>query len=66
MESSDISYQLLDYENEWVALLESGDKIVGHGNDAYEAKMDAERNGYPDVVLLRVRDSESHYCPAFS
>jgi hypothetical protein len=63
MENPDLSRQLLDYENKWVALLESEDRIVGSGDDAYEAKMDAERNGYPEVILLRVRDTNSYYCP---
>jgi hypothetical protein len=37
-----------------VAILESKREIVGSGNDAYEAKLDAEANGYPEVVLLKV------------
>jgi hypothetical protein len=61
---NDLSYELLNYENKWVALLEADDRIVGVGDDAYEAKIDAERNGYPEVILLRVRDSDSYYCPA--
>lgn len=58
MESTDLSYELLDYEDRWVAILESADRIVGSGSDAYEAKQDAERNGYPEVILLRVRSTE--------
>ncbi|MGH9764054.1 MAG: DUF5678 domain-containing protein [Blastocatellia bacterium] len=45
MGEHDRSYELLNYENKWVAFLEPDEKIVGSGDDAYEAKMDAERNG---------------------
>jgi len=61
MESTDLSYELLDYEDRWVAILESADRIVGSGADAYEAKQDAERNGYPEVILLRVRSTAKRY-----
>lgn len=43
MEEHGISYELLSYENKWVALLKPDEKIVGSGNNAYEAKLDAER-----------------------
>jgi hypothetical protein len=61
MENQDLSYELLNYENRWVAILESEQRIVGSGSDACEAKDDAEKNGYSDVVLLRVRSTDVHY-----
>ena len=61
MEPRDLSYELLDYENKWVAILESEQRIVGSGTDAFEAKQDAERQGYDDVLLMRVRDTSVRY-----
>jgi hypothetical protein len=46
---------LMHYENKWVAISESEDKVVGSGIDAYEAKLDAEKNGYEDTILFKVR-----------
>ena len=55
MESLDpLQEELGQYEDKWVAILEPERKIVGSGNDAYEAKLAAEANGYPDIVLLKV------------
>ena len=61
METSDLSYELLKYENQWVAILESEQRIVGSGPDAFEAKQDAENHGYSDVLLMRVRDTSVRY-----
>ena len=61
MDTQDLSYELLNYENQWVAILESEQRIVGSGPDAYEAKQDAESNGYSDVLLMRVRDTSVRY-----
>lgn len=49
------------YENKWVAILESEQKIVGSGNDAFEAKRDAEANGYLEIRLLRVPKFDTAY-----
>ena len=46
--------QLGQYEDKWVAILERIQTIVGSGNDAYEVKLDAEANGYPDIELFKV------------
>ena len=61
MESQDLSYELMKYENRWVAILEPEERVVGAGDDAYEAQQDAERNGYSEVLLMRVRSSDQHY-----
>jgi hypothetical protein len=57
----DLSYELLDYENKWVAILEAEQRVVGSGSDACEALEDAEKQGYPDVLLMRVRSVDMHY-----
>jgi len=61
MENQDLSYELMKHENRWVAILEPEERIVGTGADAYEAQQDAERNGYSEVVLMRVRSADAHY-----
>lgn len=61
MEMQVLSYELMKYENQWVAILESEERIVGTGVDAYEAQQDAERNGYSEVLLMRVRSADQHY-----
>ena len=61
MGSQDLSYELLKYKNQWVAILESEERIVGSGADAYEAQQDAERHGYSEVLLMRVRATDVYY-----
>jgi hypothetical protein len=55
METHDLSYELLKYENQWVVILESEQRIVGSGPDCYEAKQDAESHGYADVAKVGPR-----------
>lgn len=59
MDLTAISTQLENYKNKWVAIDESQEKIVGVGNDAFEATHDAERHGYPDTILFKVPSFES-------
>jgi len=54
MDISAISAQLEEYENKWIAIDESEEKIVGVGDNAFEATEDAERSGYQDTILFRV------------
>ena len=46
MDITAISAQLENYENKWIAIDESEEKIVGVGDDAFEATENAERSGY--------------------
>lgn len=61
MEKRDLSRELLKYENQWVAILQKEDRVVGSGPDAYEAQQDAARQGYSDVLLMRVRSTDTYY-----
>jgi len=54
MDISSISPQLEEYENKWVAIDESEEKIVGVGDDAFEATEEAQRNGYQETILFKV------------
>lgn len=54
MDLTAMSAQLEKYENKWVAIDESDEKVVGAGDNAFEATEDAERHGYPDAILFKV------------
>jgi hypothetical protein len=54
MDITAISPQLEKYENRWVAIDESEERIVGVGDDAFEATEDAQRNGYQETILFKV------------
>ncbi len=54
MDVTAISPQLKEYENKWVAIDESEEKIVGVGDDAFAATEDAQRNGYQETILFKV------------
>jgi len=55
--------QLEKYEDKWIAIDESEEKIVGVGNDAFEATADAERNGYHETILFKVPTFDSAFVP---
>ncbi len=63
MDITAISAQLEAYENKWIAIDESEEKIVGVGDDAFEATVDAERGGYQDTILFRVPSFDAALIP---
>jgi len=63
MDLAAISDQLEKYENKWVAIDESLEKIVGVGNDAFEATKDAEDHGYQETILFKVPSFDSALIP---
>ncbi|PYS59223.1 MAG: hypothetical protein DMF76_16985 [Acidobacteria bacterium] len=63
MELATISAQLENYENKWVAIDESEERIVGVGDDAFEATNEAERRGYKDTILFKVPSFDSALVP---
>jgi hypothetical protein len=63
MDISAISAQLEEYENKWIAIDESEEKIVGVGDDAFEATEDAERSGYQDTILFKVPSFDTALIP---
>jgi hypothetical protein len=54
-----------DHENQWIALDDrDGVKfIVGSGRDAVEAAHDADSNGFPDAILMKVPSFSSSFVP---
>jgi hypothetical protein len=63
MDITAISAQLENYENKWIAIDESEEKIVGVGDDAFEATEAAERSGYQDTILFKVPSFDSALVP---
>lgn len=58
--------QLKKYENKWVAILEPDRrKIVASGENALEAKKEAEKKGYNDVILMKILPFRMGYIPSF-
>jgi hypothetical protein len=54
MDLATISAELEKYESKWVAIDESEARIVGVGDDAFEATRNAELGDYPDTILFKV------------
>jgi uncharacterized protein DUF5678 len=56
---------LRNYENKWVAILETEERVVGSGDTAYQAKAEADANGYSEAALFKVRPFGRYYVYAF-
>jgi hypothetical protein len=58
--------QLEEHENEWVAFIEDNgaEIVVGSGKDAVEAIREAEKRGFPDAVLMKVRRFDRGLIPS--
>jgi len=63
MDVAAISGQFEKYDNKWVAIDESEEKIVGVGDDAFEATKDAQRRGYSDTILFKVPSFDAALIP---
>lgn len=55
--------KLKKYEDQWVALRESTNEVVGSGENASEAKRKAEAKGHSNVILLKVLPFRGGYVP---
>jgi len=55
--------QLEKYKNKWVAIDESEEKIVGVGDNAFEATANAERGGYQGTILFKVPSFDAALIP---
>ena len=60
---ADLKSEIEKYENKWVAIDESEEKVVGVGDDAFEATADAERKGYQETILFKVPSFDSAFIP---
>jgi len=54
MDIAKLGTELEKYENKWIAIDESEERIVGAGDNAFAATENAERNGYPETILFKV------------
>jgi len=64
MEKTTLQEELKKYEDQWVAILDTENRVVGSGPDASVARRDAKEKGYEDVILLRVLPFRGAYVPA--
>jgi hypothetical protein len=64
MDIAKLGKQLEQYEDKWIAIDESEEKIVGSGENAFEATENAERNGYQETILFKVPSFDSAFIPA--
>jgi hypothetical protein len=64
MDIAKLGKQLEKYEDKWVAIDESEEKIVGSGENAFEATENAERNGYQETILFKVPSFDSAFIPS--
>jgi hypothetical protein len=60
---SSLSPEIEKFENKWIAIDESEEKIVGVGDHALEANADAERHGYQETILFKVPSFDSAFIP---
>jgi len=63
MDIAKLGKQLEKYEDKWIAIDESEEKIVGSGQNAFEATENAERNGYQETILFKVPSFDSASIP---
>jgi hypothetical protein len=63
MDIAKLGPQFAKYEDKWIAIDGSEEKIVGVGENAIEATKDAERNGYQETILFRVPSFDAALIP---
>jgi Family of unknown function (DUF5678) len=51
---ANLSGEIAKYEDKWIAIDETEERIVGVGDNAFEATTDAERNGFQETILFKV------------
>jgi Family of unknown function (DUF5678) len=63
MDISKLQTEIEKYENKWIAIDESEERVVGVGDDALQATANAEQNGYQETILFRVPSFDSAFIP---
>lgn len=53
LDFADVASQFTEFEDQWVAINESGDKVVASGASIFEVDKEAERQGYEIVFCSR-------------
>lgn len=60
---ANLSEEIAKYEDKWIAIDESEEKIVGVSDDALEANANAERKGFQETILFKVPSFGSAFIP---
>ena len=64
MATTSLAEQMRDYQDKWVAIVEEPEeKIVGSGAEPLDAKLEAERAGYHQAILLWVPPIGTIFAP---
>ena len=63
MDIANLSAEFEKYQDKWIAIDESEEKVVGVGDNALEATADAERNGFQETILFKVPSFDSAFIP---
>jgi hypothetical protein len=63
MDVSELGPELEKYESKWIAIDETENKVVGVGDNAFEATADAEQRGYSETILFKVPSFDSALIP---
>lgn len=69
IEESDLDSEfpevIRDYENKWVALadIDGKETVVGSGDDATQATLQAKARGFMETVLFKVPSFHVSYAP---
>lgn len=63
LDFADVASQFTEFEDQWVAINESGDEIVASGASIFEVDKEAERQGYENVFLFKVPRSDHGFAP---
>jgi hypothetical protein len=63
LDFADVASQFTEFEDQWVAINESGNKIVASGASIFEVDKEAERQGYENVFLFKVPRSDHGFAP---
>jgi hypothetical protein len=60
-EKKSLEDDLRNYEDKWVAILEDEERVVGSGDTPYQAKAEANANGYDETALFKVQPFGKYY-----
>lgn len=63
LDFADAGCQLTEFEDQWVAINERGDKVVASGASIFEVDKEAKRLGYNNVFLFKVPRSDHGFAP---
>lgn len=55
--------ELQKYEDKWIAIDEREERVVGVGDNAFEATAEAEKLGYADTILFKVPSFDCAFIP---